>query len=78
MSARATVATNGASDENGVEAYAADHARIPQIKLVIASDLHVDVSFAIVGNSEFNRTVLSGVSIVSQLEPLDNCSLLEI
>ena len=52
------------ASENEVEAYAADHARIPQIKLIIENYLHVDISFAVVSNTEFSRVVL-GDSVVS-------------
>ena len=64
--------------ENEIEVYAANHARIPQLKLIIANFLHVDISFAVVNNSEINRVLFLEGSVVSQLEPLDNCSLLEL
>lgn len=66
--------------EPNVEVYAADRARIPQIKLTLATHLQVDLSFAIVSNLEFNRdqNLLLGNSVVAQLDPMDSCSLLEI
>ena len=44
--------------EPEVEVYAADRARIPQIKLIVANELHVDISFAVVSNREFKRDQL--------------------
>ena len=53
--------------EPDVEVYSADRARIPQIKLILAKDLHVDISFAVVSNGEFNRDqlLLLGNSVVA-------------
>ena len=48
-------------NEKDVEVYSADHARIPQIKLILEDYLHVDISFAVVSNTEF----ILGDSIVS-------------
>lgn len=64
--------------EDGVEVYAADQARIPQIKLIIEERLHVDISFAVVSNTEFSGSVLLGNSVASQLSPLDDCTMLEL
>lgn len=64
--------------QSGVEAYAADLARIPQIKLILEDALYIDLSFAVVSNSEFSRNVLLGNSVVAQLNPLDSCTMLEL
>ena len=63
-----------------MEVYAADRARIPQIKLILANELHVDISFAVVSNREFkiDQLLIIRSSVVAQLDPMDSCSLLEI
>ena len=44
--------------EIDLQVYSADNARIPQIKLILNNELHVDISFAIVNNAELQSSTV--------------------